>query len=107
MHFEYTILPSELHESDLTVRGDTVSFVIYYVDVDCGSSYGYEFEKRKRLLVVKRTLLPEAQCAGDEEFLYGVEGFVAGVPKGIYGFVLEAENNSGTESFFTEPVQVK
>jgi len=105
--FNYTILAPEVGESDVSVRGDTVSFTIFYVDADCGDGYEYRFEKRPRELVILRALLPEGRCSREDESLYGVKGALSGVPKGVYRFTLLTQTAVGTDAVFSEPIQVK
>jgi hypothetical protein len=105
--FEYEILPSEMGESDFQIHGDTISFELRYVDVDCEGNYEYVFEKKKRELIIKRALLPDGKCKTGEDLLYAFKGMLRGIPRGIYRFSLKAQNNRRTEIIFSEPIQLK
>ncbi|MBN1576106.1 MAG: hypothetical protein JW913_06115 [Chitinispirillaceae bacterium] len=106
--FQCTVLyPENAEYSTVSVASDTVKFRLFYVDDVC-SGFSYRFSQQENLLLVQRTTSPPDTCTADEQILYGVEGFIANVPKGKYLFDLQtgATDNDLT-SIFREVVIVK
>jgi hypothetical protein len=106
--FHCTVLHPETPEyPEVSVVSDTVKFRLFYVDDGC-SGFTYRFSKKDNLLLVQRTTTPPDTCTAGEQILYGVEGFIAGIPKGKYLFELQTgATQDKLESIFREAVTVK
>ena len=106
--FKCTVLyPETSGYPEVSVKADTVKFTLYYVDNVC-SGFAYRLSKKDNTLLLQRTTTPPDSCIGDEQMLYGVEGYIANVPKGKYLFDLQTGATDGKlESIFREVVVVK
>jgi hypothetical protein len=101
------LYPEKAEYSKVWVASDTVKFSLFYVDDGC-SGFTYRFSQKDDLLLVQRTTSPPDTCSPDDQVLYGVEGFIANVPKGNYLFELHTgATDNDLESIFREAVFVK
>ena len=108
LSFQCTVLYPETAEyPEISVSGDTVKFRLFYVDDGC-SAFTYRFLQKDNVLLLQRTTAPPDTCSTDEQVLYGVEGFIANVPKGYYLLELHTgTTEDNLESIFREGVTIK
>ena len=106
--FQCTVLyPENAEYSSVSTAGDTVKFRLFYVDNVC-SGFSYGFSQKENTLLVRRTTDSPDTCTPDEQILYGVEGFIAHLPKGKYLFELQTGTPGNRfESIFREVAVVK
>ena len=106
--FKCTVLYPETAEyPEVSVAADTVKFRLFYVDDGC-SGFTYRFLLKDDVLLLQRTTTPPDTCTPDEQVLYGVEGFIANVPKGYYLLELHTGTTEDKlESIFREGVTIK
>lgn len=106
--FKCTVLYPETAEyPEVSVASDTVKFRLFYVDNGC-SGFTYRFSQKENVLLLQRTTTPPDTCSSDEQVLYGVEGFIANLPKGYYLLELHTgTTEDNLESIFREGITVK
>jgi hypothetical protein len=106
--FQCTVLyPETAGYPEVSVVSDTVKFKLFYVDDGC-SGFTYRLLQKDDVLSLQRTTSPPDTCTTDEQILYGVEGFIANMPKGEYLFELQTgATEKDLESIFREWVTVK
>jgi hypothetical protein len=99
--------PEKAEYPEVSVSSDTVKFRLFYVDDKC-SGFTYRFSKKENLLLIQRISSSSDTCTTDEQFLYGVEGFITNVPKGKYIFELQTgPADTKQTSIFRDAVNVK
>jgi hypothetical protein len=108
INFQCKVLHPETAEyPEVSVASDTVKFRLFYVDDGC-SGFTYRFSQKENVLLLQRTTTPPDTCTTDEQVLYGVEGFIANLPKGYYLLELHTGTDEDTlESIFREGVTVR
>jgi hypothetical protein len=107
IQFSYQELPSEPGSTDFAVKGDTVRFDLYYIDVQC-EGYVYRFRQEGSSLIVHRVSNDTSRCSNEEQYLYAMKGSLTGVPRGKYLFELRTGAvESATRELFREVIVVK
>jgi hypothetical protein len=105
--FTYSIelIDSTPGESGLSVSGDTISFVLYFIDTHCSRSV-CTFERRGRSLYVRRRPADSTSCRPGSDYLYRLQGWVRSIPPGRYWFELVSHCAGKAESLLKEAVAV-
>jgi len=87
--FTYSIelIDSTPGESGLSVSGDTISFVLYFIDTHCSRSI-CTFERKGRSLLLRRLPADSSSCQPGSDYLYRLEGWARQIPPGRYWFEL-------------------
>jgi hypothetical protein len=99
--------PEKAEYPEVTVSSDTVTFRLFYVDDKC-SGFTYRFSKKENLLLIQRISSASDTCTTEEQFLYGVEGFITNVPKGKYIFELQTgPDETKQTSIYRDAVTIK
>ncbi len=104
--FTYNVLPSELGQSRFDVSHDSLTFRLFYVDIEC-NTFSYVFKHEGKSLIVQRVTENGAECDKDSEQLFAFEGTLLNLPKGKLLFELESVIGSERNSLFREVLVVR